>query len=558
MVRNAMSNGTEPPLRVDQANVFYNYTIGFESTHIDLVRTAGKFLKTGITRAVFFSDFKCFYTDAQAEVQFEWIQPQGRQWDSSWKIRFGSEVPAAAATELIHAFEMSFHEQRIEGHEARQIAPYLRASFPPIVLEADDLILPIFAWVKLFADGIAILSFQLDATWEGVDENYFVSNVVNLYQRYFKSIWVDSRMQRFDAEKLLPIAFQDDMSIAGNPLSGRKTKQLLRKMRRESRHLLNKALDDQGRPFDIGNEKWILHEIAGSKDQDSWESNMDLCRSEYANALSGLVVASRGSRKLRARSNFVWQGRPSVSLMRFREQPVTKIELLSRFAPALSRILMRSTAVDTPSDLPPDLRPFGDYCFHGNRSLLLWTWLRPDEAPANVWDAPGTHATLTENQVRSEHIEYHNMRIARACAWAQSPPSDGHLREAYKTLSFTDESIHHSSQAGEVSEALAYFMAEFGTLKLVSSGKEAARWHLDELRYRSDRSRSRVDRWLAFVFGLVGTAGLADFAIRPYLVAAWPDLSRETAPIVAFGVAGLIVLLIAALIWFGNRIEPGN
>lgn len=558
MVTSAKSEETKPPLRVDQANVFYNYTIGFESTRIDLVKTAGKILKKGIARAVFFSDFKCLYTDAEAEVQLEWIQPQGRQWDSSWKIRFGSEVPAAAATELIHAIEVSFHEQRIEGREARQIEPYLRASLPPIVFESDDLALPIFASVKLFADGIAILSFQLDATWDGVDEHYFVSNIVNLYQRYFKSIWVDSRIQRLDAEGLLPIAFQEQISIAGNPLGGRKIKLLLRKMRRESRQLLNKALDEKGRRFDVGNEEWILHEIAGSKDQDSWESTMDLCRSEYANALCGLVVHSRDKRNLRARPAFMWQGRPSVSLMRFHEQPATKIDLLTRFAPSLSRILMRSTAVDTPSDLPPDLRPFGDYCFHGNRALLLWTWLRPDEAPANAWDDPGTRTALTENQARSEHVEYHNMRTSRACAWAQSPPSDGHLRKAYETLAFTEDVIHHSSQAGEVSEALAYLMTEFGTLKLVSSGKEAARWHLDELRYRSDRRRNRADGWLSFVFGLVGTAGLADFAIRPFLVAAWPDLSRETAPIVAFGVAGLIVLLIAALIWFFNRMESAD
>lgn len=71
MVSNAKPEGTKPPLRVDQANVFYNYTIGFEASCIDLVETAGNLLKTGITRAVFFSDFKCLYTDAQAEVQLE-------------------------------------------------------------------------------------------------------------------------------------------------------------------------------------------------------------------------------------------------------------------------------------------------------------------------------------------------------------------------------------------------------------------------------------------------------------------------------------------------------
>lgn len=558
MATSTKPEGTKSPLLVDQANVFYNYTIGFESTRIDLLKTAGKLLKKGIARAVFFSDFKFLYMNAKAEVQLEWIQPQGRQWDSSWKIRFGPDVPADAAREMILAIEGAFHEQIIEGREARQIAPYLRASLPPIVFESDDLSLPIFASVKLFADGIAILSFQLDTTWDGVDEDFFVSNIVNLYQRYFRSIWVDSRIQRLDAEGLLPTAFQDQISIAGNPLGGWKVKWLLRKMRKESRQLLNKALGEQGRRFDVGGEEWVLHEIAGSKGLDSWESTMDLCRSEYANALCGLIVTNHDKRNLGALPAFMWQGRPSVSLMRFREQPATKIDLLAQFAPSLSRILMRSTAVETPSDLPPDLRFFGDCCFYGNRSLLLWTWLRPEEAPENAWDDPGTRAALMGNQARSEHVEYYNMRIARACGWAQSPPSVGHLSEAYETLAFTEEVLHRSSQSGEVSGALEYLMAEFGTLKLVSSGKEAARWHLDELRYRSDRRRTRTDSWLSFVFGLVGTAGLADFAIRPYLVSAWPDISCETLPIVAFGVAGLIVLLIAGLIWFYNSMELGN
>jgi hypothetical protein len=558
MVTCAKPEETNPLLRVDQANVFYNYTIGFESTCIDLVKTAGKLLKTGIARAVFFSDFKCLYMDTEAKVQLEWIHPQGRQWDSSWKINFGPEVPVNVAEELIFAIEMSFHEQRIEGCEVRQIAPYLRASLPPIVLESDDLTLPIYASVKLFSDGIAILSFQLDSTWDGVDEQYFISNIVNLYQRYFRSIWVDSRIQRLDAEGLLPIAFQDQLSIVGNTLGSWKVKRLLRKMRMESWQLLNKALDEQGSLFDVGNEKFVLHEIVGSKDDDLWESTIDLCRSEYTNALCRLVVPSRDNRKLRAWPAFMWQGRPCVSLMRFREQPATKIDLLARFASSFSRILMRTPAVDTPSDLPPDLRPFGDYCFYGNRSVLLWAWLRPEDSPANAWDDLETRAALTENQTRSEHVEYHNMRIARACNWAQSPPSDGHLSEAYETLAFAENGIHHSSQAGEISEALSYLLVEFGTLNLVSSGKEAARWHLDKLRYKSDRRRNRTNSLLSFVFGLVGTAGLADLVIRPSLVTVWPHLSSETAPIAAFGVAGLIVLLIASLIWFFNRMESDD
>lgn len=539
-------------IRIDQANVFYNYSIGFEATSIDLVGTAGKLLKSGVAKAVLFSDLKYLYTDADGKVQLGWIRPQGRQWDASWKFSFDSKVPAAVTTEIIQAIEVIFHECRIESREAKKIPPYLHVSFPPIVLESDELQLPIFASIKLFADGIAILSFQLDTTWDGVDEEYFVSNVVNLYQRYFNSIWMDSRIQRLDAEMLLPVAFQNQISFAGIQLGGRKVNKLVQQMQRESRALLDKALEVQGRQFEIGDEQWTLHEIAGSKDDDSWESTLDLCRSEYFNALSALLVPGQKQRKLKTRPVYLWQGRPSVTLMRFRDQPATKENLLSAFASSLSRILIRSTTVDTPPALPPDLRIFGDYCFHGNRSLFLWTWLRPYGAPDNAWEESATRAKLMENQARSEHIEYHNMRIARACAMTQSPPSDDHLLEAYETLASSDDVIHHSSQAGEISDALAYLLDMLGTTKLVAPAKEAARWYLDELRYRSDKRRIRADRWLSFVFGLVGTSGLADFAIRPFLVAAWPSLSREATPLVAFVIAGLIVVMIAIPIWFLN------
>ncbi|MCD4651378.1 MAG: hypothetical protein K8S56_06285 [Candidatus Cloacimonetes bacterium] len=550
--------GKKIPLRIDQANVFYNYAIGFEATSIDLVGTAKKLLELGIAKAVFFSDLKFLYTDADGEVQIELMQPQGRQWDSGWKIQFDSKVPAAVATEIILSTEVSFHENRIEGPEPRQISPYLRAIFPPIVLESDELQLPLFTSIKLFANGIAILSFQLDTTWDGVEEDYFVSNVVNLYQYYFSSIWVDSRIQRLDAETIMPVAFQDKISIAGNPLGGRKVNKILRKMRMESRALLNKDLGKQGRQFEIGNEHWTLHQIAGSKEQDSWESTLDLCRSEYFNTLSALLVLGREQRKLKARSVYLWQGRPSITLMRFRGQPATKDDLLSTLAPSLSRILMRSTAMDNPPDLPPDLRPFGDYCFHGNRALLLWTWLLPHGAPANAWDESVTRAVLLEHQARSEHIEYHNMQTARACAIAQSPPSDNHLMEAYEILSSFHDVTHHSSQAGEISDALTYLLEVIGTAKLVAPAKEAARWYLDELRYRSDKRRIRSDRWLSFVFGIVGTAGLADFAIKPNLVAAWPGLSPELTPLVALGIAGLIIVLIAIPIWYFKIGESGD
>ena len=540
-------------LEIDQANVFYNYTIGLEATDVDLLKTAGKLLKSGLSRAICFSDLKCLYIGEKGEIQLEWVQPEGRQWDPSWKVNFGSDVPPAVATDLVYSIELLFHEQRIEGREAQQMAPHLRAALPPIVLESDDLTLPLYAWIKIFSDGIFILSFQLDTTWDGIDEEQWISDIVNLFQRYFNTVWVNAQLQRLDADQLLPDAFHDEMSIAGRTIGGRKTRKLQKKMRRESKAVLDDALGKEGREFEIGDERWVLHEIAGSEQQEDWEATIDLCRSQYVNAMAGIIVPRSSSEAAGMRGVCLWQGRPSISLMRFREQPSFKDNLLMHFGPSMSRIMMRSALIDNPPELPPDLRPFEDYCFHGNRALLLWTWLRSEGEPDDAWEDPRTRAALTENQARAEHFEYHNMRVARACAIAGSPPSYTHLVEAYETLASAEDIIHHSSQAGEISDALSFLISEVGTAGLIPSGKERARWRLDELRYRAERRRARTDRWIGVVFGLVGAAGLADLVFKPYLTATFLELSNWKASLFSFILATLVVGLIAIPIWTINR-----
>ena len=111
--------------------------------------------------------------------------------------------------------------------------------------------------------------------------------------------------------------------------------------------------------------------------------------------------------------------------------------------------------------------------------------------------SPNTKAQVLESQARAEHFEYHNMRVARACAMASAPLSDEHLVQAYETLAMADAVIHQSSQAGEITEALGFLMHAAGTRSLIESAKEQARWHLDERRYRNEKRRSRgIGGWL--------------------------------------------------------------
>jgi len=528
-------------LQIQQANCFYNYTFGLDVTDVDLVKTAAKFLKSGIARTVCFSDLKVVYLDEQGEIQLEWLQPQGRQWDRQWTVNFNKKLPEHTLHDLIFCLDLSFHERHIESAEAGQIPPHLRAALPPFILEHDDLSLPLYPWLKLYADGIMTLSFQLDTEWDGLDEADFIRQIVNLFQRYFERIWVQEKLQRMDAEQILVDAFEREYSIAGQSITTRKARQHIKEMRQRSKEALEESLGADGKQFELDGEAWRLHQIAGSEGHAKWEATIDLCRSIYASAIGSQIVASGRRLGKNGVAIQLWQGRPSISLMRFADQPQRKDEIFKRYGPSISRILMRTPGLDNPPPLPTDLRPFEDYCFHGNRGLLLWTWMLPDQAPVDAWEDANTRTLLQEHQARAEHFEYHNMRIARACAIASSPPSDEHLVHAYETLATAEGVINQSAQAGEITDALEYLMDVVGTMKIIASGKEQARWHLDERRFRNEKRKSRVDRWLAVIFGFVGAAGLAELVIKPFMRAMYPDQLDWVVGLTAFLIASLLV-----------------
>lgn len=542
----------EATLKVNQANVFYNYTLGFYATKIDLLKTATKALKLGISTSAYFSDNKFLYLDKENKIQFEWIQPEGRQWDSNHFVSLDKELPDHIIEDLYFALENSFHENRITSIGSNQTASYVRLYLPPIVLEDDDFELPLYVSVKIFDDGIAILSFQLDGTWDGADEEFFINEVVNLFNRYFKNLWIDSRIQKLEADLIIPNAYQDQITLAGKPLEGREIRQSIRRMRKEARKVFKESMEKDGHTFVVGSRSVTLHNPAGSDLEDPWESNFDFCTLIYRNALSKLIEPDNEQREYGPEEPIHWQGRPSITLMRFEEQPNDKSELISKFGKSLVRILSRSTHIDSELELPKDLRVIDDFTFHGNRAVFLWTWTKPENAPKNAWDSPNNLSTIMNHQSRAEHIEYYNMRIARACKFTRNPPSENHLMYSYRILSMAEEDIHHSSGSGEVVDSLKTVIEDIGTMDLVPSAKESARWYLDDLRHKSEKRRITIDRWLTFVFGLVGITGISEFLVNP-IVETYLIKDHLITPIISFSISTLFVIIVIVAVWFPNR-----
>jgi hypothetical protein len=360
---------TDKPLKVNQANAFYNYCLGFDSAKIDLLKTGSNFLKARVSTSVFFSDCKYMYLDKSGNRKVEMITvtPKGSNLDSNREVKFTDETPTNIASELRQSCHIAFNENRIMNEDVA----YIRVFLPPTFLEHDEYKLPILASVKIYSDGIAILSFQLDRTWEGLDEGHFLTGIVNLSEYYFKSIWVDSNLQNLDAKVLLDKLGEDKFSIDGNYLTSRKVKQFKKNRKREIQKNLDEALQLKGCVFNFGEASWRLHQIVGTENNESAELTVNLCREIYCNAISSLLVSEKNERKT-SLGHFMWKCRPSITLLRFEDQPETKEELYKNFSHSISIVLLRADNRVKNFDLPTDLRAFNDFCLHGNRSILLW------------------------------------------------------------------------------------------------------------------------------------------------------------------------------------------
>lgn len=532
-------------LVINQANLFYNYTLGFDITSLNLLKTAGNLLNSGMACCVFFSDFKCLYLDDDNKITYVQLTPKGRNWDASWEIEFSEEVPKHILTDLMSSAEISFHENRF----VNDFDSYIRASLPPVVLEKNNERYVLYPGVKIHANGVSILYFQFDGTWGGIDNESFLSTFVNLYQIYFDDIWIDSKLQYMDGEVVLENGFDDLFAIGGDYIDERKVSKLKKKMRGDSRKVLAESLSNKGQVFSFGDDiEWNLHKVAGTETDRKWESTVDICRSIYSNSISTVLVPKNKHDKVKS-YGYMWQGRPSVSLLRFYNQPDNKIELIKRFSFSMNDILNRSNINKKDSVLPTDLRKFSDYCLHSNRSIYLWTWLKHAQDSDNVWDEPDTLSKISENQARVEQVEYHNMCVSRACSWAHNPPRDQFLFESYNVLANFNNDIHHSSISGEVSDALAYMIKSFGTESLINPAKEMARFRLDEMKYKSDSVRNHSNYWLTFVFGLVGVTSFAEFVINPLILKESPNIDKVISPIISFGISVMVVLIISLVIW---------
>ncbi|MDC5721970.1 hypothetical protein OPW41_11625 [Vibrio europaeus] len=509
-------NQTQATLSVNQSVVYYNYSIGFDCLEVDLLKTASNFLKNGICSSVFFSDSKALYVKESGETGIELIMPKGRTWASSWEIELSDDLPPLVAADISKYCEYFYHEHIVSNNPV----PYIRANFPPVIVEDEGIKYPLYVNVKVYENGIAHLSFQMTPQWKKFSEVDFIHEVVNFYKQYLSNIWIDSRLQRIDADISINNAFEDNFTIGGKTLSDRKSKKLIDKQRRTIRQKVHKLLEKEGETFELNGHQFELNKIIDSEEADSWESTIDLCRSIYSNCLGHFIVSPQDT------SNHNWQGRPSVSILRFDNQPSDKTTLFKLYSRSIARLMNRSEQSSSYTKDFEDLRMFEDFSLTINRSILLWIWLRKEKDLSDAFQDINLLSALNQNQVRAEQMMYKSMEVYRACTWSSDPIDNRFLIKAYETLANFQRDIHISSYSGEVTRTMLKAMESFEIFSLIEPSKESARYHLDNFRYRNDQAKQKVDSQLAIIFGLVGTTSLSEYAFTPMYQKILPDLSN--------------------------------
>lgn len=533
MIFNFFKSRKQPEhFKIRQSNVFYNYSMGLSVMDIDLLKAGTTIIELGLAQSVFFSDKTFLYCDKNGEKHFKFGKSQADIIDC-----LSSEDDSIMQDYLIF-YDLVKEESHLYSNQRH----YLRVSLPPIVLEDEDYgQYIIYVLLKIYSNGIAILSFQFDARWNDINESDFIKDVVNLYSRTWHKVWIDKLVQKIDGEVYANRqAFDNIFVVAGNEINVKGKRTIIKKLKEDGLSNLDKSLHySQGHEFSFAGKKKMLYQLAGTDGKDT-DNAFELCVHMYFNIVAK-IIDSISDDSVDAYT-FTWEGRPSISLMHFANQVKDRQELEEKFSNSIRKILNRSSVAIDESNHLKNLRWYGDHSFYGNRSILLWIKLDS----GNDSDENFLFRNVLSHQARVEQIEFYNMLLARACAWCADPETEEHLFNAYDILINKEKAIHHSSQSGEIVQTISYLIDQFGTNLLIEPAKESAVFHLDELKYRSDLVKGRKMQWMTLTFGLVGATSFAEFIVYPLVKNLYSEYLRaDFLPLLSFfSTLGLIVVVL--------------
>ncbi len=418
--------------------------------------------------------------------------------------------------EAVHAlwFEyclLRFHEMKL-FHDVSQLPPeYLRAYIGKFEAKIGDHTANIYPVVKIFVNGVIMISFRVFSSETSVPLGEFVDNYVNFGLKELRELMVSPGIAKY-----APSAFFN--AYLGK--TSFRVRWYLYKTERahfQSVQALNtKSTDDEydftTSPLSHADDEFTTDNL-GTVALTVFDT-ITYVLSKPTQGLRYLIFGRKRHPKVGQR----WVGRPHVYVFKHDNQQETASANEQSHAELIRSVLMRSSMSsfrDIQYTHPQSLRQYDDYGCYITTNSSLWLWSGSGIKSEGGIADPNFVRVISAPQVSVEMIEYGYMLYVRLRTKFSNLAKSHEVIAARRVLSMFEQQLRDASPYGEIVTLMEVGLKNIGADNVRHSITENLSISSSESSLKEASASEARRIVLAILFGLIATPRLATDVIAP-------------------------------------------
>lgn len=532
-------------------NVYHNYSTYFIEPINDLGEAARQLVASELCEAAYSTDGLAYW-NTKTEVREYPVSIKRLGYSNEADIQLPPGLSGYSAECIYQASSMRSFELFLFNQIFLEQTAYVRAFMQPALFSFEQKQIILYPQVKLYQNGVMIISFRIIAPNHSYPINNLIENEVNLYKHNADDIQISPALLRLNIH--VPLSHENN-----NPASRYQT--------RQSILFLNKTINENYTYTEFEN---FSHQFISIKPfeklaEDEPMLNFNILTEYISSAIAlvlnrpkqGIKYSIFGAKKLRLQPGAYWISRPNICILDFEEQPDTASEIAHKFNEELGRILARSSSIPREKAiemLPESLRLYEDFLLYINKALGVCIYSKQALESKDQYKDINKSELIFPIQVKFEFIDYIHLSYLRHEERSlEFADTISELFHEKRNLLRIDRLVRNSTSYTEIGDFFNYALQCFQIEVIKQNISENIELKLQKLQEYRDKRNNQFSSLLAISFGIVGVTSLAKDVVEPMWksLGLWLPPNTEFQPLFLFGVtvAGILTALVLLWLW---------
>lgn len=425
-------------MKIKDFDIWYSYSSYFIDSLKNIDLLAKNLIENKICDIIYFSNDKILYSNNGVIINKK-IDIEQNKYDSIGKITLPDGLGDYQLEGVYQSSSMKIAENSLFTDVFSYNNSYIRGFVSEFSIKCNNSILNLYPQLKIYNNGIIILTFRMIAGDRVLDIEDFLNNRINLHSAIFEDIFIPKEIS-----KLIVFILMGKKN---------KNKKIIEKWTEKIK------IDSDNEDFNF--EKCSIKEILKLLDYEPI-LNFDFIKTIIFDNIIFSCIKDNDF------GNY-WLGRPTIYLLDYENQPNKSDEIIKIFDKEIASILSRGTLESIKNHkklLQKDMRDFNDYSYFASKASSLFIYSKEGIKGNRVFSDLNRGHLIYDKQIIEEAMLYYFLSYKKEeeiVNRINNYPSIIKQKRYIKDFEFGIEDI---SYYGEIDEILLNFQNIFKIRKI--------------------------------------------------------------------------------------------